>query len=49
MKPGIPSFTISPRFLASEFGLAGRNDVEKSQADEIIDAINDLFDGRVGN
>merc|ERR1711892_26647 len=39
------SMTIA-RFLASEFGLAGRNDVEKSQADEIVDAINDLFDGR---
>merc|ERR1719158_2146978 len=35
------------RFLANEFGLAGKNSVENAQADEIADAINDLFNARV--
>jgi len=30
------------RFLANEFGLAGRNNTEKAQADEVVDAVVDL-------
>ena len=30
------------RFLAKEFGLSGRNNVESAQADEIVDAVSDL-------
>jgi len=30
------------RFLANELGLAGKTNLEKAQADEIVDAINDL-------
>jgi len=30
------------RFLANEFGLAGKNNTEKGQADEVVDAIVDL-------
>ena len=29
------------------FGLAGQTNLEKAQADEIVDAINDLFNARV--
>merc|ERR1711892_1260744 len=35
------SITIA-RFLAAEFGLTGKNNLEKAQADEIVDAISDL-------
>ena len=35
------------RFLAGEFGLAGRNNVEKAQADEIVDAVSDLQDAMI--
>jgi glutathione S-transferase len=35
------SLTIA-RFLAKEFGLAGKNNLEQAQADMIIDAGNDL-------
>ena len=31
------------RFIARQVGLAGRNDLESAQIDEIIDAINDLL------
>ena len=30
------------RFLAAEFGLAGKNTLENAQADEIVDAVSDL-------
>lgn len=30
------------RFLANEFGLAGKTNIEKGQADEVVDAITDL-------
>ena len=32
------------RFLANEFNLAGRNNLERAQADETIDAIKDLME-----
>jgi len=35
------SLTIA-RFLAAEFGLAGRNNLESAQANEIVDAVADL-------
>ena len=35
------------RFLANEFGLAGKNNAEQAQADEIVDAVNDIFAARV--
>ena len=31
------------RFLAREVGLAGRNSLEAAQVDEIVDAVNDIF------
>merc|ERR1712241_1093644 len=31
------------RFLAKEVGLAGRNNLEAAQVDEIVDAVNDIF------
>ena len=37
------SLTIT-RFVAREVGLAGRNSLECAQADEIVDAFNDLFE-----
>ena len=33
------------RFLASEYGLAGRDNLERAQVDEIIDAITDIRNG----
>merc|ERR1719233_2137384 len=35
------SVTIA-RFLATEFGIAGRTNMEKAQVNEVVDAINDL-------
>ena len=35
------------RFLANKYNLAGRTNLERAQADEIVDAINDLFNGGV--
>merc|ERR1712110_161800 len=35
------------RCLADMFGLAGQTNLEKAQADEIVDAVNDLFNARV--
>eukprot|EP00091_Calanus_sinicus_P018959 TRINITY_DN4518_c0_g1_i8.p1 TRINITY_DN4518_c0_g1~~TRINITY_DN4518_c0_g1_i8.p1 ORF type:complete len:132 (+),score=39.51 TRINITY_DN4518_c0_g1_i8:265-660(+) len=35
------SITIA-RFLAAEFGLAGKNNMESAQANEIVDALSDL-------
>ena len=32
-----------PRFLAAQFGLKGRNNVESAQVDEIVDAIEDVI------
>ena len=36
------------RFLATEHGLAGRTSLEAAQADEIVDAITDMVNVRVG-
>ena len=30
------------RFLAAEFGLEGRDNVEKAEVNEVVDAINDM-------
>ena len=35
--------TALPRFLAAQFGLKGRNNVESAQVDEIVDAIEDVI------
>ena len=35
------------RFLANEFGLAGKNNTEKAQADEVVDAVVDLQNAAV--
>eukprot|EP00090_Calanus_glacialis_P044102 TRINITY_DN783_c0_g1_i1.p1 TRINITY_DN783_c0_g1~~TRINITY_DN783_c0_g1_i1.p1 ORF type:complete len:150 (-),score=40.08 TRINITY_DN783_c0_g1_i1:221-670(-) len=35
------------RFLAAEFGLAGKNNLESAQADEIVDAVSDLQNAMV--
>ena len=34
------------RFLAKEFGLAGKTNLEQAQADMIVDASSDLQDGK---
>ena len=36
------------RFLANEFGLAGRNNLEKAEADEIVDALVDIQNAGYG-
>ena len=36
------------RFLANEFGLAGRTNLEKAEADEIVDALVDLQNAGYG-
>ena len=38
---------FSFRFLANEFWLAGKTNVEKAQADEVVDAITDLQNAAV--
>lgn len=38
------SMTIS-RFLANRFGLAGKNELERTYADMIIDQVTDIFNG----
>ena len=38
---------LSSRYLANQFGLGGRNNIEKAQADEIVDVVNDLIEKRV--
>lgn len=38
------SMTIS-RFLANRFGLAGKNELERTNADMIIDQVTDIFNG----
>ena len=40
------SLTIA-RFLAKEFGLAGKTNLEQAQADMVIDAGNDLVNGKL--
>ena len=35
------------RFLAREFGIAGRNSLEMAQVDEIVDAIQDAIEANV--
>jgi len=35
------------RFLANEFGLAGRTNLERARADMIVDCVSDLFAGFV--
>ena len=42
------SLTIA-RFLAKEFGLAGKNNLEQAQAEMIIDAGNDLANSKLFN
>ena len=48
--PGYSSFIFSTptRFLATEYGLTGRSSLEAAQADEIVDAITDIVNVRVG-
>ena len=46
--PSLYMITIK-RFLANEFGLAGKNSIEMAQANEVVDAVNDLFEARVIN
>merc|ERR1712107_701110 len=41
------SMTIA-RFLATEYGLTGRTSLEAAQADEIVDALTDIVNIRVG-
>jgi len=35
------------RFFANEYGLAGRDLFEAAQADEVVDAVNDIFNARI--
>ena len=35
------------RYLANQFGLAGKTNMERAQADEIVDAVNDMIEKRV--
>merc|ERR1711988_1848395 len=35
------------RFLAGQFGLAGNTNLERAQADEIVDCVNDLVNKRI--
>merc|ERR1712059_13019 len=35
------------RFLAKEFGLTGKTNMDAAEADEIVDAVNDMFEARV--
>ena len=35
------------RFLANEFGLSGKNNLEKARADMIVDCVSDIFAGMV--
>ena len=37
----------SCRFLADKFGLAGNTNLERAQADEIVDTVNDLVNKRI--
>ena len=36
------------RFLAREFGIAGRSSLEMAQVDEIVDVIQDAINANVG-
>ena len=38
---------LHDRFLAKEFGFAGRDNAEQAQADEMVDVIVDLIDEQV--
>ena len=40
----IAQSTSIARFLAKEFGLAGKDHLEQAQADMVVDACNDLID-----
>merc|ERR1712215_352945 len=40
------SISIS-RFLAKEFGLAGKDNIENAQCDEIVDAVNDIMNAKL--
>ena len=44
------SLTLSPviivRYLADQFDLAGRTNLERAQADEVVDCLNDLVEAR---
>lgn len=39
----IAQSTAIARYLANKFGLAGKSDLEKARADQVVDQINDLF------
>ena len=43
----LPAINLYFRFLANEYGLAGRTNLEKAQADEIVDAFNDLSNAAI--
>ena len=34
------------RYLAEQFDLAGRTNLERAQADEVVDSLNDLVEAR---
>ena len=38
---------LDDRFLAKEFGFAGKDNAEQAQADEMVDVIVDLIDEQV--
>ena len=40
-------YILVERFLAKEFGLAGKTNVEVAKADEVVDAITDLQNSAV--
>ena len=35
------------RYFAAQYGLAGRTNLEMAQADEIVDAVNDMINKRI--
>ena len=37
---------ITVRYLADQFDLAGRTNLERAQADEVVDCLNDLVEAR---
>ena len=37
---------IIVRYLADQFDLAGRTNLERAQADEVVDCLNDLVEAR---
>ena len=43
----IAQSTSIARFLAKEFGLAGKDHLEQAQADMIVDTCNDIVEGKM--